>query len=95
MLSKCANPNCCEQFRYLHLGKLFYVSLAAKPLRSSQRSSQQPQERFWLCERCAQTLTITWDGVQVRVAKLPPKPAPKTVNVENEQTLIVGQSTGT
>ena len=26
MLSKCANPECFEQFRYLHQGKIFLLT---------------------------------------------------------------------
>jgi hypothetical protein len=72
MLSKCANPDCCEQFRYLHEGKLFYLSTIPEQQRCCDESGEQPYERFWLCDHCAQQFTVVWDGVQARVVSLPP-----------------------
>ena len=36
MLSKCANPECSEQFRYLHQGKMFCLIPAPKAAADSQ-----------------------------------------------------------
>jgi hypothetical protein len=29
------------------------------------------QERFWLCDRCAKEMMLTWDGTKVKVVRLP------------------------
>jgi len=51
MISKCANPQCSAPFRYLRDGKLFRVDHDAdKPWHR--------MEHFWLCGRCAATMTL-------------------------------------
>ena len=62
MLSKCANAGCPARFRYLHAGKLFRFdtgleSSAAQP----NGKATQRVEYFWLCEECAQSLTINYE----------------------------------
>lgn len=49
MVSICANPECSEEFRFLHEGVLYSTLLGAKP------------EFYWLCASCAKTLTIAID----------------------------------
>lgn len=76
MLSKCANPDCSASFRYFHTGKLFRaeVSVGLDRRRALGRDAQQSKplrrlEFFWLCERCAETMTLIFDkdsGVTVR-----------------------------
>ena len=76
MLSKCATPDCSASFRYFHTGKLFRaeVSVGLDRRRALGRDAQQSKplrrlEFFWLCERCAETMTIIFDkdsGVTVR-----------------------------
>jgi hypothetical protein len=76
MLSKCANPECSETFRYLHEGKIFY--LAPTPDIQIAMGMHHPalQERFWLCARCSTRMKLVWGGTQVRLAPLPErKPA--------------------
>src|ERR1039458_3357714 len=60
MLSKCANPECSEIFRYLHAGKIF--CLAPTPDIQIAMGVQHPalQERFWLCDRCSKEMTVVW-----------------------------------
>ncbi len=90
MLSKCANPECSEIFRYLHQGKIF--CLAPTPDVKPQTGIPNPllHERFWLCERCAKEMTLVWGGTQVRLVRLPipaaaaPPPAPKDKGEEKE-----------
>jgi hypothetical protein len=83
MLSKCANPECSEIFRYLYEGKIF--CLAPTPEIEIAQGIMNPalHERFWLCARCSKEMTLTWGGTQVKVVrpaiqkevpKLPPKP---------------------
>jgi hypothetical protein len=73
MLSKCANPECSEIFRYLHAGKIFY--LAPTPDMEIAMGMQHPalHERFWLCARCSKEMTVVWGGVQAKVVRLPAK----------------------
>jgi hypothetical protein len=70
MLSKCANPACDTPFQYLREGKLFQFDLDAPALRASAAQAEpwvenkkpaQRIERFWLCGRCAVTMTIAYE----------------------------------
>lgn len=84
MLSKCANPGCSEQFRYLHQGRLF--QLAPTPaVASSNVPFDVVHERFWLCDRCAKSMSLVWDGNQAKIVKLPAAPNPtfRTGNLDN------------
>lgn len=71
MLNTCANPNCCEPFRYLRDGKLFRLQTDVK---GSSSEISNP-EYFWLCARCAKTLSLrlTEDG-EVVVTHAPATP---------------------
>jgi hypothetical protein len=73
MLSKCANPECTEIFRYLHAGKIF--CLAPTPDIQIAMGMQHPElfERFWLCAECSKKLTLVWGGTEVKVVPLPAK----------------------
>jgi hypothetical protein len=67
MLSKCLNASCSATFQYLRQGRLFRIDFADAGRRSA-RSRQETLdsrpsnacriEHFWLCEKCAATLTI-------------------------------------
>ena len=63
MLSKCANPDCSASFRYFHTGKLFraevYVGLDRR--RTLGQDERRRLEFFWLCEGCAQSMTLSFD----------------------------------
>ena len=79
MLSQCANPACTAPFRYLHEGRIFTMVSAASDtalsgLEAWEHSPSRPYERYWLCERCAQTMTVAWFGDRVAVRPLPPPP---------------------
>jgi hypothetical protein len=54
VLATCANPNCREAFRYLRDGKLFRLQAEGK---GSSSEISNP-EYFWLCARCAQTMSL-------------------------------------
>ena len=82
MLHKCANPNCIVRFRFLGQGKLFQIESeyleapSAVQERTAQRSrSSRRIERYWLCDECASTLTLTFDQshgiVTVPLSELP------------------------
>lgn len=78
MLSKCANPDCSATFRYFGQGKLFEVdsrkrvpdedgldSFAAK-------KAPRSVERFWLCSRCSETMTLAVDrACKLRLLRRP------------------------
>lgn len=73
MLSKCANPACSAAFRFLHEGRIF--SLVRKP--GGEPSSEagigngSQLERYWLCDRCAQAMTLVWSRGAVVLKALP------------------------
>ena len=76
MLSKCANPDCSASFRYFHTGKLFRADVAVgldrrRTLDKDDRRDKPLRrlEFFWLCEGCAQSMTLSFDkdtGVRVQ-----------------------------
>jgi hypothetical protein len=68
MLSKCANPECGESFRYLHEGKIFRLSPTTEVQIEAGMFRPALHERFWLCPRCSQKMTVVWGGTQVRLA---------------------------
>jgi uncharacterized protein YlaI len=70
MLSKCLNPRCSATFQYLDQGRLFRIDFneAARKRASSGtkkdiafQSKAHPIEHFWLCQECAQTMTVALD----------------------------------
>jgi hypothetical protein len=52
MLSKCANPDCFEVFRYLHREKIFHLSPTLDPQATTAASNASRHERFWLYAPC-------------------------------------------
>jgi hypothetical protein len=70
MLSKCANPDCSEEFRYLHQGKIFFLSPTPEVEAVVGDSLNILLERFWLCDRCCREMTMVWDGTQAKVVPL-------------------------
>jgi len=76
MLSKCANPECSTRFLYMRGGKLFRWDqlLGVKELGLSVKDSQRI-EFFWLCEKCAPTMTVVFrQGAGIAVKPLRPRP---------------------
>jgi len=77
MLSKCANPDCGEKFRFLHEGQIFRLSPTPELQPLEAALSPLFNERFWLCDRCAETMTVIWDGTHAKVVqRTPPCTAP-------------------
>jgi len=77
MLSKCANPECSANFRYLHQGKLFRIETSVgldhrRANLGSDDDKKKPLRRlefYWLCEDCTKKMTVILDketGVSVR-----------------------------
>lgn len=62
MITKCANPECGEPFRYLREGKLFRVDLDQLENRAAGKTDSEKvwhrMEHFWLCGRCAGIMTV-------------------------------------
>ena|SRR5882672_1766421 len=79
MLHKCVNPTCSRPFRRLEEGKLFQVETedcvpSALPRSRSLRASRpfRRVERYWLCDACASSLTLTFErGHGVVLVPLP------------------------
>jgi len=76
MLSKCANPKCSEQFRYLRKGQMFHLYTVP-----GAGSAASHQERFWLCERCSKAMTLVRDGTQFKLVDLEANAASVPPNV--------------
>ncbi len=74
MLSKCANPKCSEQFRYLHQGKLFHLSPTPDLQALDNDSYDFLYERFWLCDQCSRIMTLVWNGSEAKIVRLPTPP---------------------
>ncbi len=75
MLSKCANPACSASFRYLHQGRIFTLVLDPEPTGADavwDHRVERPVERYWLCEVCAQSMTLGRAGKSVVVRPMPP-----------------------
>ena len=84
MVSKCANPECSEEFRYLHLGKLFQLTPTPDLPASNGEFYPALYERFWLCERCCKEMTLVWGGARVKLVPLAAKTAPSAAIGSNE-----------
>jgi hypothetical protein len=61
VLSKCANPACLARLHYLHEGRIFKLETSTISL-ARKGSPGHRIEHFWLCERCAQTLTVVMEN---------------------------------
>jgi hypothetical protein len=76
MLSKCANPECSEVFRYLHQGKIFLLSPTPEVQMATENACPSLYERFWLCDRCSKLMTVVWAGTGAKLVSLPSATAP-------------------
>jgi hypothetical protein len=82
MTSRCANPACAIPLRYLRDGRLFQFEVRPKfpisgPLPENQGASRAERlvrkvSHFWLCGKCASTLTLAFDALKGVVVK--PRP---------------------
>jgi hypothetical protein len=95
MVSKCLNPGCSANFQYFGQGRLFRIdfaeacrkgALAGKEILASVRCKIHPMEHFWLCERCAETMTIelsnSGEAHLIRIEASVPKRLPAAVPQE-------------
>lgn len=70
MLSKCANPACSAQFRYLRQGRIF--NLEIKTLSSDGSGEAHCKvEHYWLCDRCAKIMEVVWQNGALSIRLLP------------------------
>ncbi len=83
MLSKCANPACLARLHYLRKGRIFKIETGTVSSKG-KGSSNRRIEYFWLCERCAQTLTVVLDDGVVTTRPLHLQLA-KIVSQENPE----------
>ncbi len=52
MVSKCANPNCERELRYLRDGRVFVFEVMAA-------TGEKRHEYFWLCGECSKLMQVT------------------------------------
>lgn len=109
MVSKCLNSCCSATFRYLGKGRLYCIDfadlskrnvLAGKRTVTTIRSKAWPIEYFWLCERCATTMTIELsDAGELRLAPVEASagsaaPQKRTAQSVRAATIRSGETVG-
>ncbi len=62
MVTKCANPTCGTPFHYLRGGRLYSFELRAK--NSGVARQKRLAVYFWICDRCAESLSLEFDPEQ-------------------------------
>jgi len=82
MLSKCANPECSTQFRYLHQGEIFLLTPSPEVPPAGASALESLNERVWLCERCCRQMKVVWDKRQAKLVPLRIRSAPIPPSVE-------------
>jgi len=60
VVSRCANPSCEAQFKYLHEGRLFQFASTSTPTDFS--NGRLNFSFWWLCPRCCWYMTLIQDG---------------------------------
>jgi hypothetical protein len=70
MVSKCANPRCGTDFKYFRDGRIYEFAVGGQgacntlteaPAKGARR------ELFWLCQDCAQSLTLECTDGKIQV----------------------------
>jgi len=84
MLSKCVNPACAANFRYLHEGKVFRLERNAHADNSDIHSHNF--EYFWLCSNCANFFIVVFEQQSVRVRPLHLELPPSSVQLVSVET---------
>lgn len=70
MLSKCANPECDQELRYLRAGKVFKVESGNEtPFVVNGSKPVRRVEHFWLCGDCAEKLTLLYENGAISVVR--------------------------
>jgi len=86
VLSKCANPECSEIFRYLHQGKLFGPSPTPEKELAAETIPAM-HERFWLCEKCSKEMTLVWSGTEAKLMPIPAQGRTEEVSTAHHNPL--------
>ncbi len=94
MLSKCANPECSAPFLYFHRGRLFRLETEGREDRrrhlGDETGVSKPLRRiefYWLCEGCAEKMTIAFDKISgLAVHPHPERPKPVHAAAQRKAT---------
>lgn len=70
MVSRCANPSCGAQFKYLHEGRLYHFVSNDKRVGPPTSQSSVGVPFWWLCARCCLAMALIHDG-KSRVTLVP------------------------
>ena len=82
LVSRCANPSCEAQFKYLHEGRLFHFAAAGTPTGISK--SRLNFAFWWLCPRCCSSMTLIQNGPAGAKLVLLSLPKVRFVSVQNK-----------
>lgn len=86
MVGTCANRHCGAPFLYFRAGRLFTFDLNDAPSLEGRGADQRTVEHFWLCDRCASTLTLTLErGRGVVVGPLVPNSGSLAISVAGDE----------
>ncbi|HUN89351.1 MAG TPA: hypothetical protein VMU28_11195 [Terriglobales bacterium] len=92
MVAKCINPYCHRPFRYVGRGKLFAIEY---PPTFESGSHFRIRENFWLCEECAQMMSVAirheHGRPAIRIINHPPKGRRKLDFVPEQQASVQEQ----
>lgn len=86
MVSRCANPSCQTQFKYLHEGRLF--QFASSGTQIGIHKNHLNFVFWWLCPRCCSSMTLVQHGsAGVRLVALPDLRKICRANIQSEKEL--------
>jgi hypothetical protein len=70
MVAKCINPHCTTPFHYLRGGKIILLNF--RGYRGGREDVHHRWAKyFWLCDSCAQSMTVNLKGLNPEVIPLP------------------------
>jgi len=82
LLSKCLNPKCSAEFRYLHEGKLFCLTIKQNSDLGVEKSHTMHVEYVWMCNSCSRTFEPTREaGGEFTVKRRSPGVVTQSVEV--------------
>jgi len=82
LLSKCLNPKCSAQFRYLHEGKLFCLAIKQNSDLGVEKSHAMQVDYVWMCNSCSRIFEPTREaGCELTVKRRSPGVVTQTVEV--------------
>jgi hypothetical protein len=95
MVSKCLNSQCSEVFKNLGRGRLFRIDYTEQCRRGAMtgknnvvliRSKATPVEHFWLCDKCASTMTVQFSEIGEVILKSLKSLSLAPLSVHNAET---------